>query len=267
VRKKAVGAEIKDIINSEDHGKAVELTTQVLTPVLRLLRFTDGKTGATLGKVYDQMATIAATFDKPIEGLDDTIRERMWELFMARWTYFHEPVFTAAWFLDPEFIRGSCTWSEEKEFREVLREITSADHCEFGYTEMLAQWASLQTAINVESHGMHDKEAFCGKAQKMPPFEWARVFLYEWPAIQYVAQQLPSLACSASLCEHSWSIEGWMHSKKRNRLGQTFVERLVRAHTNLLMEGKLEDWRMLVRPWEIDMIIEDPEDGEEGNEE
>ena len=58
-----------------------------------------------------------------------------------------------------------------------------------------------------------------------------------------------------------------MHSKKRNRLGRTFVERLVRAHTNLLMEGELEDWRMLVRPWEMDMIIEDPEDGEEGNEE
>ena len=119
--KKAVGAEIKDIINSEDHWKAVELTTRVLTPVLRLLRFTDGKTGATLGKVYDQMTTVAATFDKPIEGLDDTTRERMWELFMARWTYFHEPVFTAAWFLDPEFldpefIRGQALGQKRKSF-------------------------------------------------------------------------------------------------------------------------------------------------------
>ena len=24
------------------------------------------------------------------------------------------------------------------------------------------------------------------------------------------------------VCEHSWSIEGWVHSKKRNRLGQDF---------------------------------------------
>jgi hypothetical protein len=27
--------------------------------------------------------------------------------------------------------------------------------------------------------------------------------------------------CSASACEHCWSIEGWIHSKRRNRLHQT----------------------------------------------
>jgi hypothetical protein len=34
------------------------------------------------------------------------------------------------------------------------------------------------------------------------------------------------LSCSASACEHSWSIQGWIHSKRRNRLGQDLVERL-----------------------------------------
>ena len=71
--------------------------------------------------------------------------------------------------------------------------------------------------------------------------------------------RLASLACSASACEHSWSIEGWIHSKKRNRLGQKNVERLVRAHTNLILEAVLEDWEANVLPWEVEMVVEEPE--------
>ena len=93
----------------------------------------------------------------------------------------------------------------------------------------------------------------------MPSFEWARTFLSPWPAMKWVALRLTSLTCSASGCEHSWSIEGWIHSKKRNRLGQTNVEMLVRAHTNLILDRTLEDWSATVLPWEIDMTIEEPE--------
>jgi hypothetical protein len=41
-------------------------------------------------------------------------------------------------------------------------------------------------------------------------------------------------------CEHTWSIEGWTHSNRRNRLGQKLVERLVRTHINLKLEQRLE---------------------------
>ena len=96
----------------------------------------------------------------------------------------------------------------------------------------------------------------------MAPFEWARAYLYEWPAIMWVAMTLGGLACSASGCEHSWSIEGRMHSKKRNRLGQQKVQRLVRTHSNLLLEDKLAGWRSTALPWEIEMEIRDGESDE-----
>ena len=69
------------------------------------------------------------------------------------------------------------------------------------------------------------------------------------------------LSCSASVCEHNWSIEGWIHSKRRNRLGQDLVERLVRTHTNLQLEYRLELYEadedgML--PWDIEMTVEEP---------
>ncbi len=45
----------------------------------------------------------------------------------------------------------------------------------------------------------------------------------------WFAYKVSNVMCSASACEHCWSIEGWIHSKRRNRLHQTFVQKLVRA--------------------------------------
>jgi hypothetical protein len=211
------GESAKVMVQSASHWKAVSLTVRVLAPVLQLLRLTDGKTGATLGKVYHLVSTIADLFDKPIEGMHDTDRENMSALFLARWTYFHEPIFTAAYFLDPEFIRGSGSKNEEAEFKLVMRQLCTNKSCDYTHTQMTIQWAALQTAIAVGSHGMNEQEAFHSEARKMPAFEWARTFLLYWPGIQYAACRLPSLACSASGCEHSWSVEGWIHSKNRGR--------------------------------------------------
>ena len=53
-----------------------------------------------------------------------------------------------------------------------------------------------------------------------------------------------------------------MHSGKRNRLGQRNVERLVRAHTNLILDNSLNDFAAATLPWELEMIIEEPEDAD-----
>ena len=150
----------------------------------------------------------------------------------------------------------------------MLKAIAKTPGCpkEFTSNAMLVEWASLQTALKVGSYGLDETEAFGTEACKVPSFEWARTFLPNWPALQWVALRLTPLTCSASGCEHSWSIEGWIHSKKRNRLGQTNVERLVRAHTNLILDRTLKDWSATALPWEIDMTIEEPESVAENKE-
>ena len=62
---------------------------------------------------------------------------------------------------------------------------------------------------------------------------WMKTFLKPWSDLLWLALKVVLLPCSASVCEHSWGIEGWIHSKKRNRLGQDLVECLVHTHTNL----------------------------------
>lgn len=259
VESRLKGEEIRSTVQDADHWAGVSLTVRVLLPALKLLRLTDGKTGATLGKVYALFSEVDASYTGEIAGVDEETLERMHQLFLARWTYFHEPVFTGAHFLDSEFIKDVHTPEEQGEFRAVLKQMALTPGCPHKYSDMLGQWAALQTALAVESHGLDDTEAFAAGSCDMPAFEWARTFMFYWPAIQWVALRLTALACSASGCEHSWSIEGWIHSKKRNRLGQTNVERLVRTHTNLLLDGCLAEWRASALPWEIEMIIEEPE--------
>jgi hypothetical protein len=65
---------------------------------------------------------------------------------------------------------------------------------------------------------------------------------------------------SASACEHCWSIEGCIHSKRRNRLHQTLVEKLVRAHANLVLRESLDDALHHLLPWDIELIIDETVD-------
>ena len=111
-------------------------------------------------------------------------------LFNARWLYFHTNVFTAAMFLDSEFINDKHSRKEEKEFREVLELIAKTPGCEYTLDEMTVEWSNLQTALLTKTSGLNDKAAFTERACKMAPFEWARAYLFHWPAIMWVAMGL-----------------------------------------------------------------------------
>ena len=53
--------------------------------------------------------------------------------------------------------------------------------------------------------------------------------------LAWFAKKLCSVMTSASACERMWSIEGWIHNKRRIKLAQPNVERAVRAHGNLVL--------------------------------
>jgi hypothetical protein len=69
--------------------------------------------------------------------------------------------------------------------------------------------------------------------------------------------------CSASECEHYWSIEGWIHSQRRNRLDQKLVEKLFCAHTILVMRESLDDALRDLLPWDIELVIDESVDENE----
>jgi hypothetical protein len=76
----------------------------------------------------------------------------------------------------------------------------------------------------------------------------------------WFSYKVSGVMCSASVCEQCWSIEGWIHSKRRNKLHQNLIEKLVRTHTNLVLRESLDDTLHHLLPWDIDLVIDEAVD-------
>jgi len=81
---------------------------------------------------------------------------------------------------------------------------------------------------------------FYTECMKCDMHVWIKTFFKPWSDLKWLALKVVLLRCSPWTCDHSWSIEDWIHSKRRYRLGQALVEQLVYCHTNLKLEQRLE---------------------------
>jgi hypothetical protein len=114
---------------------------------------------------------------------------------------------------------------------------------------------------------------FTPEMMKLPQATWIETFLEGatdkitgqtiFKELAWFVYKVSGVMCSASACEYCWSIEGLIHSKRRNKLHQTLVEKLVRAHTNLVLRESLDDTLHHLLPWDIEIIIDDPVDESE----
>jgi hypothetical protein len=95
---------------------------------------------------------------------------------------------------------------------------------------------------NRETGDMIDREtgAFHTQCMSSDMHVWIKKFFKIWTELMCLGLKVVLLSCSASVCEHRWSIEDSIQSKRRNSLGQEFVDRLVRTHSNLNLEQCLE---------------------------
>jgi hAT family C-terminal dimerisation region len=248
---------LRGLVISQVNFKNQELTIRVFEPVLTIIRLMDNKHGATLSILYNLCLQVDVLLRNPIQGLDDDVREKMHRIFMGKWTYLHENVHVASAVLHPEFIRRQYDDSEMSQFKYVLKQMATVEHT---YVKMVSQYGRLRTAMSSGANDFTDDAAFSSIAMSSPAFEWCTTWLSDYPDLQWAAIRLVSIKTGSCACEHSFGVEAWIHSKKRNRLGQLNVQRLLRAHTNLIIEESLsrpDGVRSLA--WDIELIIEDPE--------
>ena len=67
----------------------LKVDTQVLPPVLVLLRYCDDMKGDTLTLLYSLLLELDTHYSKTIKGLDETIPTKLHNVFMNRWSDFH----------------------------------------------------------------------------------------------------------------------------------------------------------------------------------
>ena len=248
--------DLRKIVQSSTTFKNQELTLRVFEPVYKVLRIMDRKSGATLSHLYPLLLQLDALFSNEIDGLDEEIRIKMHAIFMGKWGYLHEKVHTASLMVHHEFIQRDYTATETGELKFVIKEMATAAHT---YVKIVSEYQRALTAINSGANDFTDELAFSPTAMSCPGFEWCATWLSDYPHFQWAAIRLVSIRTGSSACEHSFGLEAWIHSKKRNRLGQTNVEMLLRSHTNLILEAILNRVDGVdFLPWDIELIIKDP---------
>jgi hypothetical protein len=89
-------------------------------------------------------------------------------------------------------------------------------------------------------------EGVTDKNTGQPIFKELDWFTYKVSCVMY----------SDSVCEHSWSIERWIHSKRRNGLSQESVERFLHTNTNLVLRESLNVVLHHLLPWDIELVID-----------
>ena len=68
-------------------------------------------------------------------------------------------------------------------------------------------------------------------------------------------------ACRHS-CERNWSAYEWIHDKKRNRLGVTHAEKLVRSFSNLNLLSRHAMYESGLVEWDLEMLLDENEEDE-----
>eukprot|EP00967_Tisochrysis_lutea_P159346 scaffold330007_cov68-Tisochrysis_lutea.AAC.1 len=151
---KEKGTDVKRIIHCDETCAAIQVCLKALLPVVKLLRVTDAKLGANLGKVYGYMLQLDVSFREPIDGMSERMRKKLHAIFMARWEYFHVPVMTAAFRFEPEFCRRDFDADEMQDVKEVLKRMATPAH---SYPALLAQLADFEEALSSGAHDLNEE--------------------------------------------------------------------------------------------------------------
>lgn len=243
----------------------------VMEPVMRLLRLLDAKRGVTVGNVYGYCLEVDAVLTPstdpakpdPLRSLPDWARTRLKEIFLARWDYFHDAVHTAGYILNPEYTRRPFTSTEIKELYAVFERLETGSHpASAMVTDFTRYKQALQAGnANRDANWFNERMAFSPSARTLMPYQWASAWLVDYPHLQYVAMRVGLIPPSASACETSWSLEGWFHNPRRNRMTQKTVERMMRLQSHLTLRDAPDQEAV---EWGLGVVLEGPEDLEEG---
>jgi hypothetical protein len=226
--------DLRVLIRDDLFWKDTEEMVQILSPVLRDLKFAD-EDRPLMGFVWPMMLALhrkaeAMLLPAPPAKYDGRMplqeREKFCELIMTRWAYLHVPMHSTAYTLNPRF-HGADHFSDpevREDFLSVLR-------------QMLETEDEVSTALN-EYRQYHKKlgpwsdPLIWLQAQQIEPYEFWEDFGSNTLKLGNIAVQILAAQHSASGGERNWSLQGRINTKLRNRQHVTTLSRLTRLAAN-----------------------------------
>ncbi len=240
------------VLSDTNFWKNLDMCSNILEPVLQALCVNDGMQGGTPAILYDLCL-----------GLDK-----------------HAPVHSSCFIMDKAFCLMQHDDTVRKDLFQVMEtfsKVKDSDGQMVGpaFKTMKSEFVTWQEAISAKKYDLHDEKqhdqpegTFTQRNMNRSQQIWVKTFIQDvmdekgqtlFDNLTWFAKKLCSVMTSASACEHMWSIEGWIHNKRRNRLAQPNVEEAVRAHGNLVLRKDILLSRQQKVTWDSQTRISEPD--------
>ncbi|XP_028092495.1 uncharacterized protein LOC114292681 [Camellia sinensis] len=176
-----------------------------------------------MGYIYEAMdrakEAIANSFNGNVEKYKD-----VFQIIDQRWNaQLHRPLHAAGFYLNPEFFYKDPRAAKHKEIVSGLYQCISR----------LIPVLEVQDKVTADLKKYENAKGLFGipmairQRTTRVPADWWSSYGHDAPKLQQFAIKVLSLTCSSSSCERNWSVFEHLHSKKRNRLAQKYLNDLV----------------------------------------
>ncbi|RYR08786.1 hypothetical protein Ahy_B05g076610 [Arachis hypogaea] len=207
---------------------------QIVSPLIKLLRFVDADDKPSLGIVYEGML-------RSENGIKEMFKNRKsayqpyTEIINSRWDkHLKKNLHAAAYFLNPE-----CFFSENyRESPDVMRALLDLVtlHCKVNNLDSVE--AMKEIHLYRDRKESFDRPEAVPAAKKLQPDEWWRLFGSSAPCLQKIEVRILSQASASSGCERNWSLFDQIHTTRRNRLEHDRLSDIVYVTYNLRLKSR-----------------------------
>uniref|UniRef100_K3Y297 HAT C-terminal dimerisation domain-containing protein n=1 Tax=Setaria italica TaxID=4555 RepID=K3Y297_SETIT len=207
------GKDATATILSPTFWKDVKLCLSVFEPLVKVFHLVDGDVKPSM-EIKEAYGNVQSRYNEVIGIIDKKMKGRL-----------DSPLHLTAYLLNPYYSYGNPSIFDDATITEGF----------------------ISCAVNTELKKFQNREGYFNKklarsCEKIDynPASWWWLYGTETPALQKLATRILSLTSSSSGCERNWSTFEMIHTKKRNRLTTTRLNKLVFIQFNSKLINKKE---------------------------
>ena len=230
---------IVTIIEDNELAKNMKDVVNLLVPVVKVLRMCDSNQPCA-GFLYQAMSDLSNAFDAE---RDDKVsmpfRVALGNIVNERWNFLHNDWLSAAYILNPRY------W-------HIIDEICDIEEVWQGFLNIVTKLANTPqeaaTALN-EFNSLYRSRAgsFAGpvaeassKMDTIAPHAFWQTFGHSAKTLKPMAIRITSKSAASSACETNWSNVDFILSKRRTKLSNERVGKLLSIYSNNRVARKLQ---------------------------
>eukprot|EP00918_Siedleckia_nematoides_P026082 GHVU01056277.1.p2 GENE.GHVU01056277.1~~GHVU01056277.1.p2 ORF type:complete len:229 (-),score=47.89 GHVU01056277.1:651-1337(-) len=167
--------------------------------------------------------------------------------FRARWSEMDEEIYAIGYLVDPEFVEGGLAV-------EKIPNVMAAWH---RYLKRAYEDVQERAKLTEQLHSFRNSMGHIGSAEAAAAKKdtsahtWWQLHGWELPELQKLARRVLAQPVCASACERNWSTYVWLIGKKRQRLDQDRLNKLMAIHHH----GASERRKKAPLKWTEDVLI------------